>query len=200
MRLLALPVLALFIQEAKPADFIPIKEGAVWTYVTGSSEGKVTVVGREKIGEVETWVVETQMGTNRAEKEYLTLDATGLRMVRRKSGENVTDFATPFMRIKLPPTKGDTWEWKGELGKDKVVATFTNDGEEEITVPAGKFKAWKISAVMEVGGVRHLGANWFAPGVGHIRQTSVFERPAAGDKKAEKHESVIELKKFEPGK
>jgi hypothetical protein len=194
MRILALAVAAALLQDPpKPAPFLQLKEGAIWTYVNGASEGKVKVAGREKIGDVETFILVTEMGGSSTEKEFISVDATGIRMHRLVSDRNVTDFPQPFVRLKLPPAKGDTWEWKGDIGKEKATATFTNDGEEEITVPAGKFKAWKISAVVEIGGVKHVGSNWFAPGVGIVKQQSRFE---TGGKK---HESVIELKSFEPG-
>ena len=194
MRILALAGFVLLAQQPPtPPPFLQLKEGATWTYVSGTTEGKVRVVGREKIGEVETYVLQTTIGSSSSEKEYLVSDDKGIRMLRQSTDDRKTDYIDPFVRLKLPPAKGDTWEWKGELGKDKASVTFMNDGEEEITVPAGKYKAWKVSAVMEIGGVKHSGANWFAPGVGIIRQTSKFE---SGGKK---HESTIELKKFEPG-
>ena len=197
MRILAIALTILLFQDPAPAPFLALKEGAVWTYATGTGEGKVRVTGREKIGEpgseIETFVLTSEIGGSSTEKEYLVADATGIRMLRQMSGTRKTDYVPPFVRLKLPPAKGDTWEWKGEIGKEKAAVVFVNDGEEEITVPAGKYKAWKVSAAMDIGGVKHTGANWFAPGVGIIRQQSTFE---SGGKK---HESLIELKSFEPG-
>src|SRR6266850_1356569 len=146
MRILALALAAALLQEPQPAPFLQFKVGAVWTYVTGSAEGKVRVTGREKIGEVEAFVLTTEIGGATTEKEYLAVDATGIRMLRQASGDRIIDYATPFIRLKLPPVKGDTWEWKGDMGKSKASVVFTNEGEDEITVPAGKYKAWKVSA------------------------------------------------------
>ena len=194
MRTLAVALAAIALQDPpQPAPFVKLKEGVVWTYVTGDKEGKVRVTGREKIGDVEAFVLATELSGASTEKEYVVVDATGIKMLRQTSGSTVTDYATPFVRLKLPPVAGDKWEWKGDIGKDKATVAYTNDGEEEITVPAGKYKAWKITAVMEIGGVKHTGVNWFAPGVGLVRQQSEFE---TGGKK---HKSVIELKLFEPG-
>jgi hypothetical protein len=121
-------------------------------------------------------------------------DGAGIRLLKQTAGDRVTEHATPFVRLKLPAVKGEKWEWKGQMGKEQAAVTFTNDGEEDISVPAGKYKAWKVSVVIEIAGVKHTGANWFAPGVGIVRQQSTFE---SGGKK---HESLIELKSFEPGK
>ena len=197
MRFLVPALVALVLQDPAPAPqsqpIVRFKEGAVWTYLTGGAEGKVKVTGKEKIGEVEAFVLTTEMGDSKSEREFMVSDGAGIRMLRQASGDRVTEYPQPFVRLKLPAAKGDTWEWKGDVGKEKATVVFTNDGEEEITVPAGKYKAWKISAVMEIGGVKHTGANWFAAGVGLVRQESRFE---SGGKK---HESVIELKSFESG-
>lgn len=194
MRILALALAVAALQDpAPPAPFLQLKEGAVWTYATGDKEGKVKVTGREKIGDVETFVLTTEIGGASTEKEFVVVDAAGIKMLRLTSGGNTSDFATPFVRLKLPPAAGEKWEWKGDIGKEKAVVSYANEGEEEITVPAGKYKAWKVTAVMEIAGVKHTGVNWFAPGVGLVRQQSEFE---SGGKK---HKSVIELKSFEPG-
>ncbi|HEU4339768.1 MAG TPA: hypothetical protein VFS19_06840 [Planctomycetota bacterium] len=194
MRFALLAVAALLLQDPAPAaPFLQLKEGAVWTYVTGDKEGKIKVTGRETINQVETFVLTTDMAGDTSVKEFIAIDAAGIRMLRQAAGANATDYSPPIVRLKLPPADKDTWEWKGEIGKEKASIVYTNQGEEEITVPGGKYKAWKISAEMEIGGVKHTGTNWFAAGIGLIRQQSEFE---SGGKK---HKSLIELKSFEPG-
>ena len=193
MRISALILPFLLSQDFSPAPFLNLKVGAVWTYANGSAEGKVKVTGKEKIGDVETFVLATEIGGASTEKEFISIDMTGIRMHRQASGDRVTDYAQPFLRLKLPPAKDDTWEWKGDIGKEKATVVFKNEGEEDVTVPAGKYKAWKITAAIEIGGMKHQGANWFAQGVGIVRQQSTFE---SGGRK---HHSLIELKSFEPG-
>lgn len=194
MRTMAVVLLALALQEPPPAPFLQLKEGMVWTYLSGATEGKVKVTGREKVGEVEAFILTTDNAGSTSEQETVVSDAAGIRLLRQKSGDRVTDHAAPFIRLKLPPVKGEKWEWKGQIGKEQAAVSFTNDGEEDISVPAGKYKTWKVSVVIEIAGVKHTGANWFAQGVGVVRQQSTFE---SGGKK---HESVIELKSFEPAK
>jgi hypothetical protein len=195
MRTLALVLLALPFQQPPSSDpFLQLKEGMTWTYVSGGAEGKVRVTGREKVGEVEAFVLTTENAGSSSEKETVVSDGAGIRLLKQTAGDRVTEHATPFVRLKLPAVKGEKWEWKGQMGKEQAAVTFTNDGEEDISVPAGKYKAWKVSVVIEIAGVKHTGANWFAPGVGIVRQQSTFE---SGGKK---HESLIELKSFEPGK
>ena len=195
MRWTVLLLSTLFLQDPKPADFLTFKEGAVWTYVAGGTEGKIKVTGREKIGDVETFVLTTEAAEGVAtEREFFAIDATGLRLYRQSTGDKNTDYAPPLVRLKLPPAKGDTWEWKGEIGKEKASATYVNEGEEEIKVPAGTYKTWKITVSGEHGSAKHKGTNWYAPGVGIVRQQSKFES------EGRKHESTIDLKSFEPGK
>jgi hypothetical protein len=195
MRFTLLLAAAFLVQEAAPAPFFPLKEGAVWTYVSGGTQGKVKVTGREKIGETEAWVLTTQMEGEPAQREYLAADASGIRLLRQGTGERVTDYATPMLRLKLPPTRGEAWEWTGEIGEAKAVVKFKNEGEDEVKVPAGTYKAWKVSAQIEVGSAKHTGVNWFAPGVGIVKQHSQFDLGSG-----KKQDSLIELKSFEPGK
>ena len=195
MRFALLIACPLLLQEAPPAPFLQLKEGTVWTYVSGGSEGKVKVTGREKVGETETWVLTTQVEGEPAQREYLAVDATGIRLFRQATGERVTDYPTPMLRLKLPPARGETWEWTGEIGEGKAAVTFKNEGEDDVKVPAGGYKAWKVSVVISIGTAKHTGTNWFAPGIGIVKQTSQFD-PGSG----KKQDRLIELKSFEPAK
>lgn len=177
-----------------PAPFLQIKEGMVWTYLTGETEGKVRVTGRETVRGVEGFVLTTENAGSSSEKETVVSDGAGIRLLKQTSGDRSTEHENPFVRLKLPLVKGEKWEWKGQIGKETAAVTFTNEGEDDVSVPAGKYKAWKISVVIEMAGVKHSGENWFAPGVGLVLQKSTFE---SGGKK---HSSVIQLKSFEPGK
>jgi hypothetical protein len=195
MRTLAVLLLALSLQDPPPpAPFLQLKEGMAWTYLNAGTEGRVRVTGRETVKGVEAFVLTTENAGSSSESETVVSDPSGIRLLKQASGDRVTEHETPFVRLKLPPVKGEKWEWKGQFGKESAAVTFTNEGEEDVAVPAGKYKAWKVAVVIEIAGVKHTGANWFAPGVGLVLQHSTFE---TGGKK---HSSVIELKSFEPGK
>jgi len=195
MKFALLAAWPLLLQESPPAPFLQLKEGTVWTYVSAGTEGRIKVTGREKVGEIETWVLTTQVEGEPAQRECITLDASGIRLHRQATGDRVTEYATPMVRLKLPPAKGETWEWNGEIGEAKASVAFKNEGEVDVKVPAGAYKAWKVSVVISIGNDKHTGTNWYAPGVGIVKQVSQFDSGSG-----KKQERLIELKSYEPAK
>src|SRR5688500_507998 len=101
MRVLVPLLLALLLQDPPPPQpLVRLKEGAGWPYASAGVEGKVRVTGREKIGEVEAFVLTTEMGDSKSEREFIVSDAAGIRMLRQASGDRVTEYAQPFIRLK----------------------------------------------------------------------------------------------------
>ena len=76
--------------------------------------------------------------------------------------------------LRLPFRKGETWE---HTGKDKYGDTFTirftNTREEEIEVPAGKFRCVRIESEFVFQGVTWKDTAWMAPRVGTVKSVLV---------------------------
>ena len=86
---------------------------------------------------------------------------------------------TPVPLLKLPAKTGTKW------GGDAVSEpTYTVAGEEEVEVPAGKYKAIRVDSTF--GGETRMSL-WFAPSVGLVKQAT----PGQG---------TVVLKAFTPGK
>lgn len=104
------------------------------------------------------------------------------------SGENAE--SSPL--FKLPAKEGDTWtsEQKGPGNGNNTRITYTVGKEEEVEVPAGRFKA--IPVIMEVSllGRALKNTTWHAPGVGVVKIVSENNGT----------ERVQELKEFTLGK
>jgi hypothetical protein len=90
----------------------------------------------------------------------------------------------PLRVLKLPPKEGETWEVEPPAtpGRPAQKFKYTTGKEEEVEVPAGKFKAVRV----DVEGTTH----WHAPGVGMVKSVTPDKR---GDR-------VQVLKSFTPGK
>jgi hypothetical protein len=88
---------------------------------------------------------------------------------------------TPVMLFKLPAKAGTKWE----RGPEGSQTTYTVVGEEDVEVPAGKYKAVRVEEAVG-GGTRTV--LWFAPGVGLVKQTN----PGS--------DAIVVLKAFTPGK
>ena len=89
--------------------------------------------------------------------------------------------AVPVTLLKLPAKKGDTWESGAEGGG----FTTAYQGEEEVEVPAGKFKAHRVGLTVAPGITVSV---WLARGVGPVK----VETDGAGVGQV--------LKSFKPGK
>jgi hypothetical protein len=86
----------------------------------------------------------------------------------------------PQWLLKFPYKFGETWETGGEQGPREPIPsekwTHTSDGEEEVTVPAGTFRALRVTSkghgipgcVLPPSGPS---ARWYAPRVGAVKMT-----------------------------
>src|SRR5262245_43330008 len=81
-------------------EYYPLKEGNSWTF-QGEVNGKelnltTKVKGKEKVGEVECFIIETSGGDN-TEVEYVAVGAKGL--TRHKYGAHLMDPPVEFLRF-----------------------------------------------------------------------------------------------------
>jgi len=79
--------------------------------------------------------------------------------------------------VQFPLTKGSKWEWSGNYklpwGDKKSSMKFeVQNDAEEVTVPAGKFNCAKIHIIKVLDKDTDEETNWYAPGVGLIKQKS----------------------------
>jgi hypothetical protein len=168
-------------------DFIPLKKGAKWIYKFSDKDVVQSVTGTEKIGTVDTFVVESDM-SGQKERMWIAPNAEGMWLHKVHSGDSVSELPKPAMLLKYPLKSGDTWESKIPTGDAIVEYAFENAGEEEVTVPAGKYTAWKIKMRGKMGGVQFSGTYWYSKGVGLVKQS--ISSPGG--------EFRLELKEFKP--
>jgi hypothetical protein len=77
----------------------------------------------------------------------------------------------PYRLLKLPAKEGEKWESVSPAmgGAPKYVFKFTSGTEEEVEIPAGKFKAIRVEAEEETNGLVTRTTYWFAVGLGAIK-------------------------------
>jgi hypothetical protein len=82
-------------------------------------------------------------------------------------------YEPPKQYLPNPPVAGQTWEWTGKdptqmerHEKSRVV------GFENVTVPAGKFRAVKVTSEQTGGSIPMTKTFWYAPGVGLVKTTT----------------------------
>jgi len=105
-------------------------------------------------------------------------------------GSNGQAFDPPECVLKLPVQTADTWE--SPLGGDPdTLVRYTTGKEEEVEVPAGRFRAVRVDSMLKGNGFTLETTDWYARGVGLVKTTTRTDDGVSG---------VKVLTSFTPGK
>jgi hypothetical protein len=176
-----------------PPAYFPSAVGA--TAVYQSTAGKLSMEMTDKVTDVvktsdgvRVTIERTSSSSSKAVTIETDVSAKGLAEGRFGSREN----DPPIPRLRLPFKAGDSWDWEPRKADDVRQRKFKFKlvGEEEVEVPAGKFKAVRVAEEEESRGRTTRHDAWYAPKVGLIKRTTQL---LVG-------EQVIVLKSFTPGK
>lgn len=175
--------------KVKDSTYFPLKIGTKRHYRVGATKLILQVAKHEKVGDVMCALIETLKDGNIVTTEHVAVKDDGV-FVYSNSGQKPD---MPFQIMKLPPKKGDTWTVMVKFMNAELKGNFTS-GEEEVTVPAGKYQAVTATssgfqAPDGEGNMQDIVFKfWYAPKVGQVKQTiKIGKRP----------EIAIELEKFE---
>jgi len=175
--------------QLKDSTYFPLKIGTKWHYRIGATKLTLQVAKHEKVGDMTCALIESLKDGNIVATEHVAVKDDGV--YRYTLAGQKPDM--PFQILKLPPKKGDTWKVAVKIMNEELKGTFTS-GEEEVTVPAGKYQAVTatstgFSSPDGEGNMQEVAFKfWFAPKVGQVKQTvKIGKRP----------EIAIELEKFE---
>jgi hypothetical protein len=167
--------------EKKPkppaGDFFPLRVGDSWNYrnTSGDSQYSLKVLNEEKQGD----------GSSRYEVELLAgvqirkffSKPSGwvlLHAERYPEHEGLeAKYEPPKQYLQNPLVPKFKWEWRG---KDYTNTDVTESSEvigfENVSVPAGKFRAMKIVSKVTGGAAVMTKTYWYADGVGLVKTTT----------------------------
>lgn len=164
-------------KTTKPApDFFPLRVGDSWTYRNSEQGGYTFKVLDEEPqnGAPSRFAVEVSSGViiiNTFSKADGWVLLHGERYPEHEGLEAKYD--PPKQVLPNPLTVGQKWDW---TGKDPTQVERneknTVTGIEEVTVPAGKFKAMKVVTVTVGGTIPMTKTYWYADGVGLVKTTT----------------------------
>lgn len=174
MRILAV-LIVLAGELSAQEDFIPLKKGWKWVYKQGDSEFVQTVAASEKVGGIECFLLESELGGQK-ECMWVSAAADGMWLHRIRSGESTSDLPKPALLLKYPLKQGDRWDARVPSGDVTIEYQFENGGQEEVEVPAGKYSAWVIKMKGTASGQEFAGTYWYAKGVGLVKQKMTSKR------------------------
>jgi hypothetical protein len=171
-------------KDKGPVLYHPVQEGAKRVVETRTGdrvlEATETVTKVEANGGTYRVSVERAQGGRTVMGEFEVSEKGVVRLAGVGKGQ-------PVPLLKLPAKAGDTWGTEGA----GPTTTYTMGAEEEVEVPAGKFKALRVDAESQLGGQTRKATAWYAPGVGLVK--SVATTPTG-------FETTSVLKSFTPGK
>jgi hypothetical protein len=81
-----------------------------------------------------------------------------------------TEYQPTKQYLKNPLKSGDSWQWKGK-GMMGLEIDESNEvtGPENVSVPAGRFEAMKVTTKVVQGGAPVTKTYWYAPGTGMVK-------------------------------
>jgi hypothetical protein len=137
-------------------------------------------VGRQTFDGKEFLKFETRTDDVVTRTELMTLDDRGLVCHARAGKDGRMARLDPPQTVVPAALKvGDSWESDGEVAGVEVHQRFRVVSEEQIYVPAGSYRAFRIhcedASVMSVALDR-----WFYPKVGFVKETTVVRGPTGG--------------------
>lgn len=166
-------------QPAKTTgDYFPLKVGYTWTYRNLEAGGyTLTVLGEEPPpheGEPIRYKVEL---LSSVKIQHIYSKADGWVLFHSEDyieheGLKAT-YDPPRRLLPNPLVPGQKWEW---TGKDPTQVEYHEAGRtvgfEEVTVPAGKFRAMKVVIEIASGAIPKTKTNWYADGVGLVKSVT----------------------------
>ncbi|MBA2272047.1 MAG: hypothetical protein H0W20_15850 [Chthoniobacterales bacterium] len=183
--LLAFVAVVCALPPVRGETILPVAPGMTWHYVrtaqspAGAERTTTTVriTGTETVDGTPLLKIETLTADKLTKTELIRVDDDGVLCFRRTDAEGRTvSFSPPQMLVKAPLRPGAKWEMDDRIDGANMHLTFTVVSEEEVVVPAGTFRAfrmhceqpWPISIRIE---------RWFVPGTGFIKDVTTTRGP-----------------------
>jgi hypothetical protein len=171
--------------KEKGGAYYATQLGATWVYDHRGEEETLVVTRVATVGDAKVVTVGRRDGQAESGVRMVAVTDRGISIPRADG----TDRDPPQFVLKTPVKVKESWEVV--VRRDKVFATATVIGVEEVEVPAGKFKAVRvdldITERVRDREIKSTQSCWYAVGVGLVKT-------AVGD------ETICVLKSFAAGK
>jgi len=148
-----------------PPLYYPTKVGTKWVYSEDGIERTLVVEAVERGHGGLAVTVATVDGGGRVAHEKVVVSPGGLARLVTEEGQREL--------LRVPHEKGDTWDYA--IGSPELllaVLTATAAGEENVTVPAGKFVAARVDYELTTPVPQEQKSRWtcwYALGVGLVK-------------------------------
>jgi hypothetical protein len=150
----------------RDAPWYPLQVGCRWEYRGKGPKLIRQVVRHEKVGDYPCALIANLRGDAPARKEHVYANAGGVFLVAIEGRR----LSSPLRILKLPPRAGESWKTDFKENDTLRKGLYVMD-KEEVTVPAGTYRAITLRGeITDGGGGRTNVTYWFAEGVGMVKQ------------------------------
>jgi len=184
-------------------EYINFKVGNVWIYSVEKKVGAdkpqealemLKITGKEDVNGVSCYILKTITQAEKGPKQYYQIDPRkGLYLkkigyyefsAKDKSLKYVEQLIEPpELILEFPLKVGKSWMKKIKRANLVMDTTFWVKEKEKVTTPAGEFEALKVEShgTTPAGG-KFSAYQWYAKGVGRVKEIMEIEQPPPGAK------------------
>lgn len=163
--------------KSAAADYFPLRVDDSWTYRNTSDDSRYTLkVLREEKQEDGSIRYLMEMMAGVQVHRYFSKPAGWVLLHFEQYPEHPgleAKYEPPKQFLQNPLVAGFKWQWKG---KDYTQTEFSEEnhvaGFENVTVPAGKFRAMKLVSQVSGASKPMTRTYWYANGVGLLKTTT----------------------------
>jgi hypothetical protein len=176
-------LLPLICAAAEP--LMPTAEGTTWRYeltqerpsedldLTQPNKSETIPVryrigGLEKIDNQDLHRLEIYRGDTLENTDLISVNDHEIICPARADNKGIVKISPPQQMVLGPLSAGTDWKFDGRIGDTKVSQNYHVSGEEDVDVPAGKFRAWRIHCD-QTAPTRGSIDRWFVAGIGFVR-------------------------------
>jgi hypothetical protein len=163
----------------------PTAAGTVWQYTLTREPGPATasitrkVLPSQDIGDQTSVPVETVAEGLPESTEFLKIQGEAVLVTSRSSAGKITTFDPAATILPSKLEVGSPCDGDGKIAETNVTIPLKVIGEEEVKVPAGLFRAWRIHGE-DRGTMSTVADRWFVRGIGSVKEL-VTERSPTGE-------------------
>jgi len=190
--------------ETQSENYFPLQVGNKWLFRVNAADTEFQMeynaVSKETVDGQETIKVESVVNGLTSQTEYYEVTTQGIFTILRNLTVYEFHFNPKQIFLKYPVTIGQSWNQKGNFSDPAQKVSFQYEQQcqyiamEEVSVPAGTFKAVKLRITLTVTDGSYVeGYRYFSPNVGLIKED--LNLTLANNK----IKVQSELLRFEPG-
>jgi hypothetical protein len=197
-KIFVLVLAALPLASSWAEQIIPTVQGTTWQYTMTQeagegvrfsdtkpdADGKVRldviyrIAGTENIDGQDLLKFEMHRAGMITNTDLVTVDEFGITCLARiDQGGEMTKLDPPQTMIAAPLKTGTTWDFDGDVAGAKVHQHYKVTAEEDVQVPAGKFRAFRIHADQTVPTPLAID-RWFVNDIGIVKDITTIRAPS----------------------